>query len=81
MWFYLYEALHWDELKRKSVLTCGIVAADKFTDAMNIVEDWYEDNLSEVKLSLMSENIMDFEVNLEEEHKNRIIKELTKKEK
>lgn len=81
MWFYLYEALHWDEFKRKNILTCGIVAADKFAEAMNIVEDWYGDNLDEIKLSSVAENIMDFEVNLEEEHKNKIIKELIKKEK
>ena len=57
-WWYIYKAIFWDENENEKSMKCelGMIVADTYVNAMEILQEWYEDdNIDSIQLKVVKE--------------------------
>lgn len=55
-WWYIYKAIFWDELDEVISCNLGMITAESYTDAMEILQEWYgEENINSIQMKAVKE--------------------------
>lgn len=67
VWYWEYQLKIWDEIDSKEEIRSGVVAADTITEAMKEIEDYYGDEIMEVRmLKAITDGVFEFQYVMED---------------